>query len=810
MINNAQVVVIGGGIIGCSVAYHLTKMGWKDVVLVEKAELTSGSTWHAAGLVGQLRSQRNITRMLNYSVKLYEELEGETELSTGWKRSGCLHLAGTQDRMFELRKAASTARTFGMEMHMVSPEEARELFPLLVIDDVVGGAFMPTDGEADPAGVTMALAKGARNRGCKVMEQTLVTGFHREGRRVTAVKTQKGDIRCEVVVNCGGMWGWQLGRMMGVEVPLVPFQHQFAVTGEIPELRDLGRQLPTLRDKDSLLYYKQEVGGLVMGGYERNGIPWKVEGVPDNFSSQLLNPDFDHFSSLAEPAMRRTPCLEKAGIRTLVNGPEAFTPDGNPILGPAPELDNVYVAAGFNAFGIAAGGGAGRMMAEWIVEGRPSLDIWPLDIRRFGPHHQSRAYNVERTRELYGKHYTIHWPDEEHTSARGVRRSPLYHTLKEKGAVYGAKYGWERVNWFAPEGVEPRDEHTFGVPNWFEHVGSEHRAARETVVMVDQTSFCKFEIQGPGALKFLNYMAANDVDKPVGRVVYTQMCNERGCVESDLTVSRIDEDTFFLVTGTAFGLHDYRRLADRLPGDGSVRIRDVTSAYACINVFGPNARKLLQPFSREDMSNESLPFGSMGKVTIGHAPVLALRVSYTGELGYELYTPMEFACHLYEMLWEGGRNLGVRNAGYRSIHSLHLEKGYAYWGTELTPDYSPYDAGLGFCVALGKGDFLGREALGRIKTEGPKNRLCTFTFDTEKPIMVGSSAPVLHNGRVVGLVTSGGYGYTVGKTIVYAYLPVEEAQHQGGYEIEVYRETHPVTLQPNRQLVDPKREKLLS
>ena len=794
---------------GCSVAYHLGRMGMKDVLIVDKAELTSGSTWHAAGLVGQLRSQRNITRMLTDSVRLYESLEEETELSTGWKRSGCLHLAATRERMFELKKAASTARTFGLEMHMVSPEEARDLFPLLEVCDIIGGAFMPTDGEADPAGVTMALAKGARNRGCRVMEHALVTGFDLLGKRVTGVKTNKGDIRCERVVNCCGMWAWQVGRMIGVNIPLVPFQHQFMVTDEIPEFRSLGKQLPTLRDKDSLLYYKQEVGGLIMGGYERNGIPWSVDGVPDIFSSQLLNPDFDHFSCLSEPAMKRTPCLEKVGVRKLVNGPEAFTPDGNPILGPAPELENVYVAAGFNAFGIAAAGGAGRMMAEWIVEGRPSLDLWPLDIRRFGPHHRSRIYNVERTRELYGKHYTIHWPDEEHESARGARRSPLYHVLKEKGAVYGAKYGWERANWFAPAGVEPRDEPAFGVPNWFEHVGSEHRAAREKVVMVDQTSFCKFEIEGPGALDFLNYMAANNVNRPVGRTVYTQLCNGQGGIEADLTVSRIAENRFFLVTGTAFGLHDFKWLSDHMPGDGLVTMRDVTSAYACINVFGPNSRRLLERFADNDMGNECFPFGHYRELTLGYAPVRALRISYVGELGYELYVPMEFACHLYELLLEGGRDLDLRNAGYRCIHSLHLEKGYAYWGTELTPDYSPYDAGLGFCVALDKGDFLGRVALARIRKEGPANKLCTFTFHGPEPVMVSSGSPVLHNGEVKGLVTSGGYGYSVGSSIAYAYLPVEEAEHNDGYEIEVYRETFPVSLRKNRQLVDPERKKLL-
>ncbi|MGD2015962.1 MAG: FAD-dependent oxidoreductase, partial [Desulfobacterales bacterium] len=522
MQDSAQVVIIGGGIVGCSTAYHLTKMGWKDVVLIDKGELTSGSTWHAAGLVGQLRSERNITRMLQYSVSLYDTLEEETGLNTGWKMSGCLHLASTRERMYELKKGATTARSFGLEMNLISPQEAYDLCPIISLDGIIGAAFMPTDGEADPSGITQALAQGARNRGAKIYRNNLVTGFEIDKNRVKTVNTQEGDIRCEFLVNCTGMWGYQVGEMLGINTPVVPFMHQYAITNPI---KDLPPKLPTIRDKDNLIYYKEEVGGLVMGGYERNGIPWAIDGVSNNFNSNLLDADFDHFIQLAEPATQRTPCLEEAGIRKLVNGPEGFTPDGDAIMGPAPELDNVFVAVGFNAFGIAAGGGAGRMMAEWIIEGEPSLDIWPLDIRRFGPYHKSRAYNVERTREIYGKHYTIHWPHEEHDSARGIRRSPLYTQLKEKGAVYGAKYGWERTNWFAPEGVQPKDNLTFEIPNWFEHVAAEHKNARENVVLIDQTSFCKFEVEGPGALAFLNRLCVNQIDRPVGKIIYTQMCN---------------------------------------------------------------------------------------------------------------------------------------------------------------------------------------------------------------------------------------------------------------------------------------------
>jgi sarcosine dehydrogenase len=806
MQDSAQIVIIGGGIVGCSTAYHLTKMGAKDVVLIDKGELTSGSTWHAAGLVGQLRSERNITRMLQYSVSLYGQLEAETGFATGWKKSGCLHLASTKERMYELKKGATTARSFGLEMNIITPQEAYDLCPIISLDGIIGAAYMPTDGEADPSGITQALAQGARSRGAKIYRNNLVTGFEFDQNRVTTVKTRQGDIKCETLVNCTGMWGYQVGEMLGINTPVVPFMHQYAITNPI---KDLPPNLPTIRDKDSLLYYKEEVGGLVMGGYERNGIPWAIDGVSNNFNSNLLDSDFDHFTQLAEPATKRTPCLEKAGIRKLINGPEGFTPDGDAIMGPAPEMDNVFVAVGFNAFGIAAGGGAGRMMAEWIIEGEPSLDIWPLDIRRFGPYHRSRAYNVERTKELYGKHYTIHWPHEEHDSARGVRRSPLYFPLKGKGAVYGAKYGWERANWFAPQGVAPAEAHTFEIPAWFEHVAAEHKNARENVVLIDQSSFCKFEVEGAGALAFLNRLSANQIDRPIGKVIYTQMCNDRGTIECDLTIGRLASDRFLLVVGTAFGLRASWWLKNHLPADGSVSVQEVTSAYAVINVIGPKSRELLQKLTNADVGNEGFAFGTCKSFTIGFAPVMSFRVTYVGELGYELYVPTEFAAHVYESLWEAGRDLGIKNAGYRTIASLHLEKGYADWGSELTPEYTPFDAGLGFCVALGKDDFIGREALAKIKAEGSQWKLCSFTIDAGRPLMLQGSAPIIHQGEVVGTTTSSGYGHTVKKNISYGFIPAELADSKNEFTIESYKEVYTATLESSRVLYDPKRRKIL-
>ena len=799
MHDHTRVVIIGGGIVGCSIAYHLTALGWTDVVLIEKGELTSGSTWHAAGLVGQLRSSRNVTQMLKYSVDLYETLEQETGIATGWEKSGCLHLACTDSRMMELKRGATTARSFGLEMHIISPDEARELFPLIHTDGVIGAAFMPSDGQADPSGLTMAMARGATNRGATIYQHTLVTGFEFDGRRVRAVITDKGAIGCETVVNAAGMWGRQMGAMLGVNVPLIPFQHQYLVTEPI---EGIPPKLPTLRDKDGLIYYKKEVGGLVMGGYERDGIPWAVDGIPDGFTQELLEPDFDHFMPLTEAALTRTPCLADTGVARLVNGPEAFTPDGNCILGPAPELDNCFVAAGFNAFGIAAGGGAGRMLAEWIIHGEPSIDLWPLDIRRFGRCHASTAYILERTGEIYGKHYTISWPFEEHQSARGVRRSPLYHSLKARGAVYGSKFGWERANWFAPAGTNPSDGHTFGLPDWFTHVAEEHRAVRERVALIDQTSFNKFEVEGPGALGFLNRLCANDIDRAVGCVVYTQLCNERGGIECDLTVTRLADDRFFLVTGTAFGVHDASWITRHMPGDGSVLFRDVTSAYAVINLCGPASRALLETVTRDDVSDERFGFGQCRHLTLGYAPVRALRITYVGELGYELYIPTEYASRLYELLMEAGSRLGAVDAGYRAVESLRLEKGYRYWGAELTPDYTPYDAGLGFCVDLKKDDFLGRDSLVLAGTRGPKWALCCFSLDRDEPLLLRGAETICHRGEVIGVVTSGGYGHTVKRTIAYGYVPVDRASHNGGYEIEAYGEVVPA-VREDRPMYDP-------
>src|SRR5215470_14132717 len=603
----ARAVVIGGGIIGCSTAYHLAKLGWQDIVLVERHKLTSGSTWHAAGLVGQLRTSANITQLLKYSVELYDRLEAETGQATGWKRNGGLRLACNAERMIEIRRQATTAHSFGLEMHLLSPKEALDLWPIMDISDLVGAAFLPTDGQANPADIAQALAKGARAAGVAIVEDCPVTAVQIEQGRAAGVTTAEGEIACEAVVNCAGQWAREIGRLAGVSVPLQSVQHQYLVTEPIA---GVPRDLPTLRDPDRLIYFKEEVGGLVMGGYEPNPIPWAETRIPEGFHFALLDSDWDHFEPMMAQALARVPALETAGIKRLINGPESFTPDGNFILGEAPELAGFFVGAGFNAFGIASAGGAGRALAEWIVGGEPPMDLWPVDIRRFGELHRDQGWVLTRTLEAYGKHYTMAWPHEEYDSGRPLRISPLYHRLKQRGACFGSKLGWERPNWFAPAGTAPRDEYTYGRQNWFAAVGEEHRATRERAALFDQTSFAKFLLVGRDAEAALSWLCANDVARPPGALVYTQMLNRRGGIECDLTVSRIDEESYYIVTGTGFATHDFAWIRRNIPAGSDARLIDVTSAYAVLALMGPRSRAVLAAATDADLSNEAFPFGT--------------------------------------------------------------------------------------------------------------------------------------------------------------------------------------------------------
>ena len=803
MKDQARVVIIGGGITGCSIAYHLTKMGWTDVVVLDKGELTSGATFHAAGLVGQLRSSVNITKMLKYSIELYSRLEEETGQHTAWSRVGGLRIASSRNRMEELRRSAAMAKTFGLPMELISPEEACKLFPVMDRKGIVGAAFLPTDGQIDPSGVTYALAKGARDRGAAIYTDTRVIGIGLKNGTVDNVQTEKGTIRTEIVVNAAGIWASEIGKMVGVPIPIIPMEHQYLITKPI---QGVGKGIPTMRDPDNLVYFREEVGGLVMGGYEHDPIPWSLGGIPRNFTKQLLKSNFEHFDHISQLAIKRVPVLEKAEIVTLLNGPEAFTSDGDFILGEAAEVRNFFVAAGFCAHGIAAAGGVGKMMAEWIIEGEPSLDLWRLDIRRLQGHHASQKYALDRSIEVYAHHYSMSWPYEEMLSARPLRTSPLYHRLKTRRAVFGEKSGWERPNWFAPKGVAPKDKLGWGLPNWFEHVGREHEAVRTRAGIIDQTSFGKVEIKGPGALQFLQSVTDNQMDKPVGSVIYTQMLNERGGIECDLSVSRIGEDHFYLVTGTAFIKHDLHWIQKHLPKDRPISLVDVTSARSCITLCGPQSRNVLNQLTEEDISTEGFPYMTCKPIMIGCAPVLALRITYVGELGWELHMPVEYALSVYDALWEAGKSLGLANVGYRCIDSLRLEKGYRYWSGDISPEHTPFEAGLDFCVKLGKGDFTGRKALLAQKEKGIAKRLCCLTIHSDPLMPVGKEA-ILDGDQVIGIVTSGGFGHTIQKPIAYGYLPLRYSEPGTRLKIEVAAERYEATVE-KEPLYDPENKRV--
>jgi 4-methylaminobutanoate oxidase (formaldehyde-forming) len=799
--SQARIVVVGGGVIGCSIAYHLAKRGERDVLLLERRQLTHGATWHAAGLVGQLRSSRNLTRMMQYSVDLYRRLEAETGLATGWHGVGSLRVAASAARWDELKRAATSAKSFGFEMHLVSPAEAKRRFPLLSLEGIVGAAWIASDGHVDPASVTQALARGARAGGVAIRENTPVTGLRRSGSRITHVETEAGAIACESVVNAAGMWGREIGAMAGVGVAVCALEHQYLVTEKIAGLPP---DLPTLRDPDGSFYVKPEVGGLAIGGWEKRTPAFGRGGIPREFGPELLQGDFDRFMPIGEAAARRLPDFASAGVKQLINGPIPITADGEPIMGKAPGYANLFVACGFTS-GIAAAGGAGRVMADWIVDGDPGMNLWSFDVLRFGDVHVGPEYLHARAEESYASYYALALPGHEPTSARPARVSPLYDTLLAKGAICGSKFGWERPNWFA-HGGEMQECPDFRRPNWFDAVGAEHRAIRERAALIDMSSFTKVEISGRAALASLQRIAANDLDRPPGTIVYTQLLNARGGIEADLTITRLAEDRFYLVTGSAYGVHDLAHVRAHLPGDDSVVVDDVTAAYAVINLCGPLAREVLARASDDDVSNGALGYMRARAIRIGYAPVRALRVSYVGELGWELHVPSDYALHVYARLAATGAPFGLIDAGYRAISSLRLEKHYLYWGADISPDDSPLEAGLGFCVAWNKGEFVGRAALERQRGARPLRRLCWFSRPGEAPFHGGEA--ILHRGRTVGLVTSAGYGYSLDRQLACGYLPTELAdEHE--FEIEAFSEAFAVTRH-GRPLYDPAGTRLRS
>ena len=794
----AKAVVIGGGIVGCSTAYHLGKLGWTDTVLLERRKLTSGTTFHAAGLVGQLRTSANITQLLGYSVDLYRRLEQETGLQTGWKMNGGLRLACNAERWTEVKRQATTAHSFGLEMHLLTPQEAQDLWPLMTIDDLVGAAFLPTDGQANPSDITQSLARGARMAGVKIFEDTPVTRIIVEDGRIRGVETPQGRIDCEKVVICAGQWTRTLAATVGVNVPLVSVEHQYMVTERIAGVTP---NLPTLRDPDRLTYWKEEVGGLVWGGYEPNPVPWAVKGIPEGFHFELLTSDFDHFGQFMDLAIGRVPALETAGIKQLINGPESFTPDGNFILGEAPEQRNLFIGAGFNAFGIASGGGAGMALAEWVAKGAAPFDLWPVDIRRFGKVHQSTDWVRERTLEAYGKHYTIAWPSEEHRSARPTRRSPLYAHLKAAGACFGEKLGWERPNWFADlaAGEVAQDRYSYQRPGWWDAVRREHQAARKAAVLIDQTSFAKFTLKGPDAASALNWIAAGNVDRAVGSLTYTQMLNDKGGIEADVTVARVARDEFYIVTGTGFATHDFDWISRNIPAGARAELVDVTSGSAVLSLMGPEARDILARVCPDDLTNAGFPFGTARRISVASCPVLALRVTYVGELGWELHMPTDVAVTVYEALMAAGAGLGLVNAGYRAIETLRLEKGYRAWGSDIGPDHTPVEAGLAWACKMKSGvPFLGRDALAAQLEGGVKKRLAGFTVDSPDVILLGRET-IYRDGVRVGWLSSGGFGHTLGKPIGYGYVRAaggvaEDWMKTGRYDLEVASERVPCKI----------------
>jgi glycine cleavage system T protein len=813
--DRARCVIVGGGVGGTSLAYHLAELGWDDVVLLERSELTSGSTFHSAGLVGQLRGSVSLTKMMMHSVELYRRLGDESEFDPGWVECGGIRLASSEERMEELRRQAGWAKTFGLPLELISAEEAQEMFPLMSTEGVLGAAWLPTDGYIDPAQLTYALADGARRGGCRIFTSTRVTGIDVRDGRVRGVRTDKGDVEAEVVVDAGGMYAAEIARLAGVRVPLLPMSHQYLVTqphDEVREARQSARvwssfgvdntpnlnhtsgHLPTLRDPDLLVYYREDGDGLVMGGYERRSEPaflpdgpGRVEAIPADFNGRLLEEDWERFEEITENSKRRLPAMDRITVTKLINGPEAFTPDNEFCLGET-EVAGFFVCAGFCAHGLAGAGGIGKVVAEWIAEGEPSLDLWHMDIRRFGPQYRSPAYTHARIKETYETYYDIRYPHHEREAGRPLRVSPANTWHREHGAAFGEKSGWERVNWYesnaaGDEQLRPRG---WAGRHWSPAIGAEHRAAREAVALFDESSFAKLEVAGVGAESFLEILCDNEVGRDVGQITYTQMLSHRGGIECDFTVARLAEDRFSIVTGTAFGNHDREWMRRQLPGGDEVRIEDVTSRWACFGIWGPRAREVLQPLTPQDLGNEAFPYMSLRETTVGNVPARMLRVTYVGELGWEIYCPTEYGLGLWRALWEAGQPHGVVAGGYRAIDSLRLEKGYRVWGADITPDETPYEGGIGFCVKPDKdGGFVGDGALIEAREQGPRRRLCCLTLADPRSIALGNE-PVRVDGEIAGRVTSGGFGYTVGRSIAYAYLRPENAEPGTAVEVEIF------------------------
>ncbi|WP_299285440.1 FAD-dependent oxidoreductase [uncultured Tateyamaria sp.] len=808
--NSARVVIIGGGVIGCSVAYHLTKLGWKDVVLLERKQLTSGTTWHAAGLIAQLRATANMTKLARYSQELYGDLEAETGVATGFKRVGSITAALTDERLEELRRQAGMARAFGVEVEEISPAEVKAKYEHLNIDDVTGGVYLPLDGQGDPANIALALAKGARQRGAKVQERVAVTRIAHEGRRVTGVDWTgedgtEGHITCDHVVNCAGMWGHEVGRMAGVNVPLQACEHFYIVTEAIKDLQ----QLPVLRVPDECAYYKEDAGKMLLGAFEPNAKPWAVKGIPRDFEFDQLPEDFDHFEPILEAAVNRMPMLAEAGIHTFFNGPESFTPDDAYHLGLAPEMDNVWVACGFNSIGIQSAGGAGMALAQWMEDGAKPFDLGDVDISRMQPFMGNKTYLAERSTETLGLLYADHFPFRQKATARGVRRTPFHHHLLQNGAVMGELAGWERANWFAREDQEAAYAYSWKRQNFFENVAAEHQAVRENVGMYDMSSFGKIRVEGRDAEAFMNFVGGGNYSVPNGKIVYTQFLNERAGIEADVTVTRLSETAYLVVTPAATRLADQTWM-QRHVGEFNVVITDVTAGEGVLAVMGPNARKLLNAVSPADLSNAVNPFGTAQEIEIGMGLARIHRVTYVGELGWEVYVSADQCGHVFETLHAAGEGMGAKLCGMHMMDTCRIEKGFRHFGHDITCEDHVLEAGLGFAVKTDKRSFIGRDAVLRKKDEGLASRLVQFRLTDPEPLLYHNE-PIVRDGEIVGYLSSGAYGHHLGGAMGLGYVPCKGETAAdvlaSSYEIDVAgtRVKAEASLKP---MYDPKSERV--
>ena len=806
---HAQIVIIGGGIIGCSLAYHLTKLGRKDVLLLERKKLTSGTTWHAAGLVRAMLYTANLTKLAKYTVDLYKTLERETGQATGYKQNGSLSIATNEERWDELRRGASMARAFGVPAEPVTPKRVQELWPLMNTADLIGAIHFPEDGSTNPADTTMAFAKGARAGGARLIEDCKVTGVRTKNGRALGVTTEAGDVGAEIVVNCAGLWGREVGKMAGVDVPLHACEHFYIVT----ESMNVPSTLPVMRDMDACAYYKEDAGKLLIGAFEPKAKPWAVNGIPEDFCFTELPEDFDHFEPVLQGAIHRVPRLAETGIRKFFNGPESFTTDQRYLLGPSLELENFYVAAGFNSVGIQSAGGVGMALAHWIAEGHPPFDLWDVDSRRSMPHQNNKTFLIDRVSEALGLLYAMHWPYRQFETARGVRKTPLYERLKSHNACFGEVAGWERANWFAPEGVEPKYQYSFKRQNWFDYCAQECRATRAAVGLFDQSTFAKFTVRGPDAESVLQRICANDIGGAPGRAVYTQWLNERGGIEADLTVTRLADDAYMVVTAAATARRDLLWLKKHIPSDARASVEDITAAYAVLGVMGPNSRALLQKLTTADLTNATFPFGASKEIEIGYARLRASRISYMGELGWELYVPAEFAVGVFDRILEQGSAHGLKLCGMHAMDSLRIEKAYRHWGHDIGEEDTPIEAGLGFVVAYDKKiPFIGRDALLKQKTQGKlTKRLLQFALEDPEPLLYHNE-PIYRDGRLVGYTSSAAYGHTLGRAIALGYVNAPEGVDQayvdaGKFEIEVACKRYPAhaSLRP---LYDPRSERM--